>query len=165
VVISTKQHLAALMPTDRGLMLNLLRWADEVREAPEAAMPEVKVSEKEMKMAQMLVDDLTTAWSPDLFHDEFKEQLQALVQAKAARGEVAAMQPLPGQEVAPAQSAEVIDLTELLKRSLQAKAPPDKAGKAGSRRVAANDEAPTRRAAAAKSPVKARAVAKASSRR
>ncbi|RYF41377.1 MAG: Ku protein, partial [Comamonadaceae bacterium] len=100
VVISTRQHLAALIPTDKGMVLNLLRWDAEVRAPAESALPDVTVTDKEIKMAEMLVNDLATAWSPDLFHDEFKEQVAALVQAKAARGEVALMHAVPGQEVA-----------------------------------------------------------------
>jgi DNA end-binding protein Ku len=164
VVISTKQHLAALMPSDKGLVLSLLRWADEVREAPssvlegEAAAP----SERELKMAEQLVTDMADAWSPDLFHDEFKEKLNELVQAKARAGEVAALQALPGEEVR--SSAEVIDLTELLKRSLQAKAPA--ASKTAPGRAAANDEeAAPRKAAASKTGAKARASVKPAARK
>ena len=89
VVISTKQHLAALMPSGDGLVLDLLRWADEVRDAPTSAFGDtasVAVSDRELKMAEQLVEDMAAAWSPDLFHDEFKEKLQQLVQAKAAAG-------------------------------------------------------------------------------
>ncbi|KQT08704.1 non-homologous end joining protein Ku [Ramlibacter sp. Leaf400] len=168
VVISTKQHLAALMPSGDGLVLDLLRWADEVREAPTSVLGDatsIKVSERELKMAEQLVEDMAAAWSPDLFHDEFKEKLQQLVQAKAAAGDVATLQPLPGEE-APSQSAEVIDLTDLLRRSLQGKASAPAPAAAPSRRAAAvaaaNDEeevAPRKRAAATKSPPKARATA------
>jgi DNA end-binding protein Ku len=160
VVISTKQHLAALMPTEKGLVLNLLRWADEVREAPSSTFGDtgtVAASERELKMAEQLVEDMAAAWSPDLFHDEFREKLQQLVQAKAAAGDVATLQPLPGEEAPAAAGADVIDLTELLRRSLQAKAP-----------MAANDEevAPRKRAAAArKAPAKASASVKPATRK
>ena len=168
VVISTKQHLAALMPSGEGLVLDLLRWADEVRDAPNSAFGDtasVAVSERELKMAEQLVEDMAAAWSPDLFHDEFKEKLQQLVQAKAAKGDVATLQPLPGEE-APAASAEVIDLTDLLRRSLQSKT----AAPAAPRKtvVAANDEeepVPRKRAAASKNGTKARATVKAAPRK
>ncbi len=164
VVISTRQHLAALMPSDQGLVLNLLRWADEVREAPSsvAAGDAAAPNERELKMAEQLVNDMADAWSPDLFHDEFKEKLQELVQAKARAGDTATLQPLPGEEVR--SSAEVIDLTELLKRSLQAKPAP--AAKGAARRAAANDEeAAPRKAAAAKGATKARASVKPAGRK
>jgi DNA end-binding protein Ku len=164
VVISTKQHLAALVPFKDGLALNLLRWADEIRDFPASVLPDAGTTaptDKEMKMAEQLVNDMADAWSPDLFHDEFKEKLNELVQAKAKAGDVATLQPLPGEEVA-TSSAEVIDLTELLKRSLKTATPAAKTARA----PAANDEtAPAKRAAAGKAPAKARASVKPSPRR
>jgi DNA end-binding protein Ku len=167
VVISTRQHLAALVPLGDGLALNLLRWADEIREFPASVLPDAGTAaptDKEMKMAEQLVNDMADAWSPDLFHDEFKEKLNALVQVKAKAGDIATLQPLAGEEVAPA-SAEIIDLTELLKRSLKAPAPSARPAKA-TRSPAANDEAaPLKRAAASKTAPKARASVKPSPRR
>ena len=164
VVISTKQHLAALVPLGDGLALNLLRWSEEIRDFPASVLPDAGATaptDKEMKMAEQLVNDMADAWSPDLFHDEFKEKLNALVQAKAKAGDVETLQPLPGEEVA-TSSAEVIDLTELLKRSLKTPA----AAARTDRAPAANDEsASTKRAAAGKTPAKARASVKPSPRR
>jgi DNA end-binding protein Ku len=142
-----------------GLALNLLRWADEIRDFPASVMPEPGSSaptDKELKMAEQLVNDMADAWSPDLFHDEFKEKLDALVQSKARAGDVAALQPLPGEEVA-STGAEVIDLTELLKRSLKAPGANSSA--------TANDEVPLRRAAAGKTAARARATVKPGARR
>lgn len=165
VVISTKQHLAALIPSGRGMVLNLLRWADEVREQPSSPFGEstAEPTDRELKMAEQLVSELASSFSPDLFHDEFKEKLQQLVQAKAQSGDVATLQPLPGEETAK-DSAEVLDLTDLLRRSLQAKAPEGSKPAAKAARktaAAANDDevvAPKKRAVAArKAPAKARA--------
>ncbi len=169
VVISTKQHLAALMPAGDGLVLDLLRWADEVRDAPVSTFGDttsVAVSDRELKMAEQLVEDMAAAWSPDLFHDEFKEKLQQLVQAKAAAGDLATLQPLPGEETPASGGAEVIDLTDLLRRSLQGKAAPAAAPRKTT--IAANDEAepvPRKRAAASKNGAKARATVKATPRK
>jgi DNA end-binding protein Ku len=176
VVISTKQHLAALMPVGEGMVLELLRWADEVREAPSAALDDAatKVNEREMKMAEQLVNELASGWSPDLFHDEFREKLQQLVEAKAAAGDVATLQLLPGEETPAAPSAEIVDLTELLKRSLRGKAPaaaPAPATPArgtGRRQAAANDEETSsrKRAVAADAPAgKAKASVKPAARK
>jgi DNA end-binding protein Ku len=177
VVISTKQHLAALVPSGNGLVLNLLRWEDEVRDTAGLPWPgaDVTVSTAELKMAEQLVDAMAGDWQPDLFHDEFREKLMALVEQKAREGGLQQAQPLPGEEVTPA-SAEVIDLTELLKRSLRGKggaaapAPaPAAAKKSSPRRLAANDEAPARkeRAVAARkaAPTTARSTAKPAARR
>jgi DNA end-binding protein Ku len=170
VVISTKQHLAMLVPQGNGLVLNLLRWSDEVRDTAGLAWPgdDVTVSAGELKMAEQLVQAMAGDWQPDLFHDEFREKLMALVEEKAKAGGLRTVAPLPGEE-APA-SAEVIDLTELLRRSLKgnAAAPAPAAKKSASRRedAAANDEAaPVRKAAARKTSATARASAKPASKR
>lgn len=171
VVVSTRQHLAALLPVGDGLVLNLLRWADEVRDAPSSALGDagsVILSERELKMAEQLVAELAGAWSPDLFHDEFREKLQELVRAKAEAGDIATIEPLPGEEAPATAGADIIDLTELLKRSLQARA--SAAAPAAARKqapAAANDEeaAPRRKAAASKTPVKARATVRPAARK
>jgi DNA end-binding protein Ku len=170
VVISTKQHLAMLIPQDKGLVLNLLRWADEVRDTAGLAWPgdDVTVSAAELKMAEQLVDAMAGDWQPDLFHDEFREKLMALVERKSKEGGLRAVKPLPGEDV-PA-SAEVIDLTELLRRSLKGNAagvPAAAAKKTAARQDnAANDEpVPLKKAAARKATATARATAKPATRR
>lgn len=167
VVISTKQHLAMLIPDGKGLVLNLLRWSDEVRDTAGLPWPgeDVKVSAAELKMAEQLVEAMAGDWQPDLFHDEFREKLMALVEEKAKQGGMRAAAPLPGED-AP-ETAEVIDLTELLRRSLKGNASAPAAKKsAAAREEAANDEpAPLRKAAARKTPATARASAKATPKR
>lgn len=167
VVISTRQHLAALMPSEAGLVLELLRWEDEVRDTAGLPLPDsdTKVSEKELKMAEQLVNDLEDEWKPEAFHDEFREKLEQVVEQKVKAGEGEhIMKPLEGEEVK--ASADIIDLTELLKRSLRkgggkAAGEADEAPKSTSRRKAANDEeAPARRAAASKSSSRATASVK-----
>jgi DNA end-binding protein Ku len=167
VVISTKQHLAALIPAGQGLILNLLRWEDEVRDTAGLAWPgdDVKVSTAELAMAEQLVSAMAGDWQPDLFHDEFREKLMALVEQKSREGGLRQVAPLPGEEVQ--EGAEVIDLTELLRRSLKGNAPATKAAsdkKKAPARAAANDEAPApaRKAAARKSATTARATVKTS---
>jgi DNA end-binding protein Ku len=169
VVISTRQHLAALMPSEEGLVLELLRWEDEVRDTAGLPLPgsDTKVSEKELKMAEQLVNELVDKWKPGDFHDEFREKLEQVVEQKVKAGEGEhIMKPLEGEEVK--TSADIIDLTELLKRSLRkggskADEPADEAPKTTSRRKAANDEeaaARPRRAAASKGTNRATASVK-----
>jgi DNA end-binding protein Ku len=163
VVVSTRQHLAALFPAEQGLVLELLRWHDEVRDTAGLPLPnenDAKVSERELKMAEQLVNELADQWKPEAFHDEFREKLEKLIEEKVKAGEGEhIMKPLEGEEVKP--SADILDLTELLRRSLrkgagakqqdeQQEQPARKAST--SRRKAANDEeapARARRAAAA----------------
>jgi DNA end-binding protein Ku len=155
VVISTRQHLAALIPAGDELVLELLRWADEVRDTAGLPLPgeDTKVTEKELKMAEQLVTELEDDFKPEAYHDEFREKLQQLVDEKVKAGEGEhIMKPLEGEEVK--ASADIIDLTELLRRSLRKGASAkdeaeEEAPAKHSRRKAANDEAPRTRKAAA----------------
>jgi DNA end-binding protein Ku len=163
VVISTRQHLAALVPASEGLVLELLRWADEVRDTAGLPLPdpkETKVSDRELKMAEQLVNELEDEWNPTAFHDEFREKLEQVVEAKVKAGQGEhIMKPLEGEEVK--TSADIIDLTELLRRSLRkggGKAGQEEAPRTSSRRQAANDEEeapPAKRAAASKASARA----------
>jgi len=171
VVISTRQHLAALIPGEDVLLLELLRWEDEVRDTAGLPLPDAhtKVTEKELKMAEQLVKELIDKWKPASYHDEFKEKLEQVIEAKVKAGEGEhIVKPLEGEEVK--TSADIIDLTELLRRSLRkgaARAGADDEEQArpktASRRKAANDEeapARPRKAAAAKKTARATTTVK-----
>lgn len=162
IVVSTKQHLAIVAPMGDGLVVNLVRWAEEVRDMKGLALPgaasSVGVTDREIKMGEQLVLDLADEWHPERFRDEFKEKLEALVEQKRKAGAVKEVVELLADEITPV-SADVIDLTELLRQSLKAKAGTAKTSKPA--REAANDETPARRAlAASKSTVKSRASVK-----
>jgi DNA end-binding protein Ku len=174
VVVSTKQHLALVAPQDKGLVVALLRWAEEVRDMKGLALPgdaeAIGLTEREMKMGEQLVLDMAEPWSPERFRDEFTEKVEALVEAKRKSGAITQVVELMPGEVTP--SADIIDLTELLRQSLKSKvkAPPTPATAARIAKRAANDEAPSRRrepalAAAAKGSGRSRATAKPTSRK
>lgn len=119
VVIATKQHLAAVVPAGRALVLNLMRWGDEVRPLDGLDLPpeSTKASAAETKMAAQLVKEMTAPWDPSDFEDEFKHKVMELVQKKVKAGETETV--IEPEEEAPGEGAEVIDLSELLKRSLK----------------------------------------------
>lgn len=124
VVIQTKQHLAALIPSGRGLVLNLLRWGDEIRESdgldlPPAGLKASGISEREMKMAGQLVEDMTADWDPNQFKDEFKVSVMKLVAQRVKAGKTETVTPLESVGETTDASAQIIDLTELLKRSIK----------------------------------------------
>ena len=130
VVIQTKQHLALLVPAGDALMLNLLRWGNEIRSSealdlPAGGIEGAGLSVKEMQMGEQLVDDMTADWKPEEFTDRFRDQILKLVETKVQAGDTAAVAPLETMEPADA-GATVYDLTELLRRSLD-----KKGGKAG----------------------------------
>ena len=122
VVMHNKQHLAALIPSGPALLLNTLRWPDEIRPWTELKFPaEGKsasgVKDGELKMARQLIDDMKAKWTADDYADEFKDAIQKLIAAKAEAGDTKRVTPLeaPAEEGA---ASNVVDLTDLLKRSL-----------------------------------------------
>ena len=149
VVIRSRQHLAALIPVGKMLVLDTLRWSNEIRSLADLALPEEgkgEVSEKEIAMAGRLVDDMTEKWKPEQYKDTYSEDLLKRIEKRIKAGETHAITSVSEDGAEPKQGAEVIDLVSLLRRSL------DKKGKA------ANDEdeentgkARPKRAAAGKS--------------
>ncbi|KQR63253.1 Ku protein [Acidovorax sp. Leaf160] len=123
VVIQTKQHLAVLIPCGRALILNLLRWGGEIRSFEQLNLPPLGakaagIRDAEMTMATQLIDDMTQGWNADQFRNSFAEEIHKLVQTKAEAGDIADVVKAAAQETAPA-SADVLDLTALLRRSLE----------------------------------------------
>ncbi|WP_323148077.1 Ku protein [Pseudomonas oryzihabitans] len=140
LVMHSKQHLAVIMPLGNALVLNTLRWADEVRSAEDVGLEglDAKVTKKEVDMAQRLVADMTEQWDPDQYHDTFKDNVMALVERKLKDGKLEAVAAEPEADDS---GADVIDLTELLRRSLGGKkdktkdtSKPKSAGRSTSRR-------------------------------
>lgn len=122
VVLHTKQHLAALMPLDSALVLVMLRWPAEVRSLDELELgsdvTKPSLAKGELDMAKRLVDDMSADWQPDDYRDSFQEKIMALVAKKAKAGKIEDVETKDSEE---RKSADVIDLTELLKRSLAGK--------------------------------------------
>ena len=124
VVIQTKQHLAVLMPCGPALVLDLLRWGDEIRpwdelDLPASGVKAAGLADKEMKMAEQLVDDMSAPWEPSAFTDSFREQILGLVAERVKAGKTAAVTPLEDTPSdAPAAGARIYDLGEMLQRSL-----------------------------------------------
>ena len=156
VVIQTKQHLAALVPVGPGLVLNLLRWGADIRPWKDLPLPaenakKAGLAEREIKMATELVEDMSSDWDPEAFKDSFKDEILRLVDRKIEAGKteaVAKLGPVEEQEGRP--SAKILDLTELLQRSLR------KGGKSG----ADEDESGEKTPAKARKPAAKRAARK-----
>ena len=156
VVIQTKQHLAALIPSGPMLVLYLLRWGDEIRSYEDLALPEEGIkaaglTDKEIKMGELLVEDMSAEWNPEAYHDSFKEQILDLVEQKAKAGETASVTPIEPQEQT-GTTATIYDLTELLQRSLN-KGGAEK--KPAAKATAAKSSKPAAKAKASKAPAKA----------
>ena len=147
VVIRSRQHLAAVVPLERVLVLNTLRYAHELRALSDLALPESgagEVSEKELAMAERLVDDMTEKWKPEQYTDTYHDDLMARIEGKVKSGETHLITPAAKEEGEPRRSAEVIDLVSLLRRSLEK-------GK-GSEPPAKDEQKRLKRASAGKAP-------------
>ncbi|MEO6362236.1 MAG: Ku protein [Caldimonas sp.] len=120
VVMHTKERLAALIPDGDVLVLNTIRWAEELRsrdglKLPAAGRNGASLKAGELKMAVQLVRDMTGEWNPGDYADTFTSAIHALAASRVEAGKTATVSPL---EEAPQATSNVVDLTELLKQSL-----------------------------------------------
>lgn len=134
VMIRTKQYLAALIAQDELLVLNTLRYHDELKKASEFEIPDAKVSAKEMDMAMRLVDDMADKWQPARYKDTFKDDLLKRIEEKVEAGQTEEITE-PEKGAREPKSADVVDLMSLLKKSIEKK--PAKRASHGKKRRAA----------------------------
>jgi DNA end-binding protein Ku len=118
VVIRTKQYLAALIAQDDLMVLNTLRYLDELKEPSELKVPKAKVTGKELDMALRLVKEMEDDWQPAKFHDTYREDILKRVKEKVKAGET---EEITEPEKQKREGAEVIDLMAALKKSISAK--------------------------------------------
>jgi DNA end-binding protein Ku len=119
VVIRTKQYLAALVPQDDILVLDTLRYHEELKDPSELKVPEAKVSAKELDMAMRLVEDMADEWKPERYRDTFRHDLLKRIEEKVKAGQTE--QITEPEKERKAEKAEVIDLMGLLKKSIEKK--------------------------------------------
>jgi DNA end-binding protein Ku len=125
VVIRTRQYLAAVYPENEVLMLDTLRYADELREVEELGIPAAslkgpKVTAKEIDLALRLVEDMAEKWQPAKYKDTYREDLLKRVEQKVKAGQTEEITQ-PEKEARAQGGAEVIDLMALLKKSVASK--------------------------------------------
>jgi DNA end-binding protein Ku len=122
VVVKTRQHLAAVLVHDRVLVLDVLRYASELRDPSKLRVPgtnlkALRIPDRELKMAERLVAEMTDDWDPSKYHDEYRDELLAFIKKRGRAGHLAAA-PETREEPATPKRAAIIDIAELLKRSL-----------------------------------------------
>lgn len=132
VVIRTRQHIAMLYPHGNVIVLNTLRYRNELRDSKGLDIPKdlkaAKVQPNEVKMAERLIEDMKISWDPSRFHDTYHDDLMKLIHEKAEGHARKA----PRKQAAKATN--VVDFAKLLERSLSERK------RAGPRGEAANDE-------------------------
>ncbi len=152
-VLRSKEALVAIRPVDGALVLETMRFADEVlaidREQP-LAEPASEPTEREKEMARQLVNSLTAEFDPTKYHDEYREELLALIDKKAAGEEIVAATPTE-------EPGKVLDLMAALEASL---------ARAGAKQ-SGDDAAPkaAKKTARTAKPAKRTAVKKASAKK
>ena len=117
-----KSRLGALRVRGKVLMLQSLLWDDEVRAAEFPSLSEgARVSEKELEMSAALVDSFSGDFTPEEFTDDYQVELRKLIDAKLERGDAVDTAETFGEEAEDdeAQGAEVLDLMEALRKSVE----------------------------------------------
>lgn len=126
VVIRTRQYLAAVMPMDAALVLNLMRFPQELVAPEEFSFPagplaKYRVSAKEIEMAGSLLESMSVKWNPDDYKDDFRTTLRKIIDEQiAAEGGKPPRRSAAAKHPAGA-STNVVDFMALLKKSLDKK--------------------------------------------
>jgi DNA end-binding protein Ku len=115
VVIRTRQHLAAVKPQKKGLMLELMHFPEELLDASEFKEPvEKPVGKAEMQMAMQLIQSMTSDWHPEEYTDEYHKALEKMIDQKIEHG--GEESPVPAKKKKPTN---VVDLVSVLQQSIQ----------------------------------------------
>src|SRR6266404_5566745 len=114
VVISNREYLAAVKPDGLFLILELMHFASEILSADVLKNGSATaVTDKELKMAQALVESMSVSWEPEKYRDEYRTALMEIIEQKAQHKEIATKAP-----AAPAPT-NVVDLVKVLQDSLK----------------------------------------------
>ncbi len=115
VVIRAREHLAAVKPNGNALVLELMHFADEIVEPSTLEFPAAEEPrENEMKVAKLLIDTMAGTFDPERFRDTYREELLAMIEARAAGKE------LPKGEAKAPRHDNVVNLMDVLQKSLEA---------------------------------------------
>ena len=123
VVIRTRQYMAALVPRGNLLLLNLLRFSQELRSPSDLDLPgtadEEGVTSQERKMARTLVKSMEQEWQPEQYHDEYRDALMKWIEQKIESGEL--HQPAESEETGSTEkhAPPPINMMEALKKSVE----------------------------------------------
>ena len=160
VVIRTREYLAAVLPQGDALVLELLRYPQELVDPADYPLPggkpeDYRISARELQMAEQLIDSMAGEWKPDDYKDEFRERLQAIIRKRIkSKGGTTRVE----EEDEPVEeTTNVVDFMALLQKSLEAKqrtpakkasresparkAPAKKAAKKGAKKAASRRKA------------------------
>lgn len=123
-VLRTREHLCALLPVGDAIMLETLRFGHELKRASDMPLPSPGdaelVSAREQQMAEQLVQGMMTAWDPSRYKDRYHADVMAIIEEKAKTGTTKKHDDeIPGKV-----ASDVVDLLDLLKRSVETRGAP-----------------------------------------
>ncbi len=115
VVIKTRQHLAAIKPQKKGLMLELMHFPNEILDSSQFHSPAAKeFSKPEMNMAKQLIDAMSNEWDPSMYKDDYRETLEKIVEEKIEHPDEKPAKPKKKKN-----PGNVIDLVSVLQQSIK----------------------------------------------
>lgn len=125
-VLHTKQHLVALIPRGNFLLLELLHFAEDVKELSELGdwkkeIPVSKTLSKEVEMAERLIEDMTTKWKPTEYENTYHADIMKMVKSKVKAGKATEITEDYEDESESERTSKVVDLMPLLRKSLESK--------------------------------------------
>lgn len=113
VVISNREHLASVKPDGLFLILELMHFASEILSPEELKNgPVSAITEKELKMAQSLIESMSVPWEPEKYRDEYRTAVMEMIEQKAQHKEIA------GKPTPAVRATNVVDLVKVLQESL-----------------------------------------------
>ena len=119
VVIRTKEHLAVIYTKEDGLVLNLIRFFGDIRSMDRLDLPgDIKITKKEMDLAESLIDGMTEEWSPEDYKDQYNNALMKRIEAKA-RKKGKDPDEDEEEESTTETKGKVVDIMDLLKKSVE----------------------------------------------
>ena len=114
-VLRTKPHLVALRPMHDALALEILYFGDEVRSPSDVmSVPDATVTDREVRVAEQLVEMLATSWDPARYADQYREELLGIIARKTTVD-----RPEAPDRPAPAPTRRIEELMEALKQSVE----------------------------------------------
>ncbi|MBA3676551.1 MAG: Ku protein [Sphingosinicella sp.] len=147
-----REYIVSLKPCGRGILMETLRYADEVNKAQGyfRDIPDLKPDAELLDLAETLIEKKTAKFDPNKFHDRYIDALHELIERKRKGKTITA-----DEEPAPNRGSNVVDLMAALKKSIDR--PGEQTGKAGSARKPAAKKAPPKKAPVKAVPARKRA--------
>jgi DNA end-binding protein Ku len=123
-VLRSRQYVAALMPVDKVILLNTLRYHEEIQPVPEVATSAARKASttRELDMALKLIDEMSEPWKPEAFENTYRNDLMKRIEQKVKAGQTHALTEAEAEVTERAATGgKVVDLMSLLQRSLEQK--------------------------------------------